>query len=122
MGITIMKTNFDKLRDRLHAKAGIIEEETGKHSGKSFADIHKDQCEDGFCTLMDNRLVMGHLRYGSSSKKRPQFYYIKRLQTEITHYLQSGNTEYLVNAANYARLEFKKPSHSKAHFHAVDRD
>lgn len=38
----------------------------------------------------------------------------------VEKYQETGNTEYLVDAANYLMFEFMYPQHEKAHFRATD--
>lgn len=38
----------------------------------------------------------------------------------VDKYRETGNTEYLCDAANYLMFEFMFPSHEKAHFRATD--
>lgn len=68
-----------------------------------------------------NRLIVGAHRYGTGTIGGKAGYdYLKRVQRSLRNYQQSGNLEYLVDAANYCWLEFQAPSHPKAHFAASD--
>lgn len=40
----------------------------------------------------------------------------------IRQYQRDGNTEWLMDAANYLQFEFMYPSHENAHFRATDSD
>lgn len=42
------------------------------------------------------------------------------MQKCIRKYEETGNTEYLCDAANYCMFEFMFPSHQKAHFRSTD--
>jgi hypothetical protein len=69
-----------------------------------------------FLQMMLNRLVVGHIRYGSPKRAEgPPKEYLKRGEAEIREYKGTGNKEYLINAANYMMLEFMEPSHPGAH-------
>lgn len=110
------------MRERLEQRAGLhLSYEPAIHAGKTFADIIQSQASDNFCALMDNRLAMGYLRYGD--RKRPLYHglILGKLQDKLTSYMKTGNTEFLVDAANYCRLEFTTSKHPNRHFHAVDR-
>lgn len=40
--------------------------------------------------------------------------------SEEAKYRETGNTEYLLDAGNYAMFEYMYPQHEKAHFRATD--
>lgn len=76
-----------------------------------------------FYQLMRNRLIMGSFRYETFEQKRahPWKYdtaaeAIKRVQK----YIETGNTEHLVDAANMCLLEFEFGRHPNKHFSPVD--
>jgi hypothetical protein len=70
-----------------------------------------------FLQLMINRLLYGWHRYGEPQAVQD---YLLRLKGAIDRYEATGNLEYLVDAANYAWLEFECPLHPKAHFTCED--
>jgi len=70
-----------------------------------------------FVQKMANRLMVGFYRYGPVNKRQD---YRKRLKGAVKHYDKTGNTEFLIDAANYCWLEFCAPSHPKAHFEVSD--
>jgi hypothetical protein len=70
-----------------------------------------------FVQMMANRLIVGYYRYGSVNKRQN---YGLRIKNAIKHYDKTGNTEFLIDAANYCWLEFCAPSHPDAHFEASD--
>jgi hypothetical protein len=45
---------------------------------------------------------------------------IESLMIRLDAYQNTGNTEWLVDAANFAMIEFMLPRHPKAHFRATD--
>lgn len=69
---------------------------------------------------MFNRLIMGRLRYGPKSPTAPAYDYAKSIAGKIRLYLETGNTEYLVDIGNYAMLEFRFGAHPNKHFSATD--
>jgi len=75
-----------------------------------------------FYQLMRNRLIMGSFRYDTFEEKKENFPYecateaIKRIE----RFIRTGNTEYLVDAANMCLLEFEFGQHPKKHFSSVD--
>lgn len=70
-----------------------------------------------FVQLMANRASVAEHRYGPARHEQD---YLLRLQDKLELYRATGNTEFLVDAANYCWLEFFKPLHPNAHFASVD--
>jgi hypothetical protein len=116
-----MRTNFEQMRHNLLSRAGIVPRDKAPHEGKSWEQIKAVECSDNFAEMMDNRLVMGFLRYGPIVKEKPAGYDLKRARDRLNDYEQTGNAEFLVDAANYCRLELRRGKHPTKHFHAVDR-
>lgn len=76
-----------------------------------------------FVQGMMNRLSVSHWKYGSihttfPSKRRG----VDNIQQRVNRYLETGNTEWLIDAANYCLIEFMCPSVEGAHFRATDSD
>lgn len=70
-----------------------------------------------FVQMMANRLMVGFYRYGPVNKKQN---YLRRIKSAVKRYESTGNTEFLIDAANYCWLEFEAPSHPRAHFECSD--
>jgi hypothetical protein len=109
--------SFDKLRDRLHARLGIVEIMTPEPVG----NLKASEWNDEFERLQRNRLMMGAIRYGrigALDKKKwdriPDM--IKRLEA----YRDEGNLEYLVDVANLCLLEYVEGDHPLKHFQSKD--
>lgn len=68
-----------------------------------------------FVQRMANRLMVGEWRYGAPD---PRQRYMSRMVEEVKAYKQSGNSEHLMNIANYAWLESVAPEHPRNHFNA----
>jgi hypothetical protein len=69
--------------------------------------------------LRNARLRMGHLRYGAlgwAPRDR-----VECVRSCLLKYESSKNTEFLVDAINWAELEFIHPSFEGTYFKAVDR-
>lgn len=74
-----------------------------------------------FIEMMRNRLVMGSFRYRLFRDPRKWTSdLLAGLRKKLAAYEDTGNTENLVDIANYVLLEFTHPSHPKAHFRAAD--
>ncbi len=109
------------MRYNLLSKAGVVSRDPAPLQGLSWESIHKQECSDGFTQMMDNRLVMGYLRYGPMQSSKPLFYDTNKVRERLKQYEETGNTELLIDAANYCRCEFRRSAHPKKHFHAIDR-
>ena len=79
-----------------------------------------------FISLMKNRMVASFCKYGpvaeNCGRKEQTIDEIKSLKKRLELYEKTGNTEWLVDVANFAMIEFMFPRHEKAHFKATDSD
>ena len=74
-----------------------------------------------FIELMKNRIVTSHYKYGWVSLNYPELVQaVKSIQTRLDKYLETGNTEWLVDIANFSMIEFMYPSIPNAHFRGTD--
>lgn len=74
-----------------------------------------------FETLMRNRLVMGRFRYAPvHSAEKCAKDNIGAAQKRLRLYLETGNVEHLVDAANLCLIEFEHGNHPERHFAASD--
>lgn len=80
-----------------------------------------DQFSQKFIQGMLNRVAVGYHRYGdmhASTVKDGK----KRVASSLAHYKSSHNTEFLIDVANYAMIEFMRPFDPKAHYTLSDSD
>ena len=91
---------------------------------KSIEDkLPKDQYSDFFLEGMKNRMMMSYYKYGDIKDAYPnKINALKSLLQRLEKYDTTGNTEFLIDAANFAMIEFMLPSHPKAHFKATDSE
>lgn len=85
-------------------------------------DYMKQEYSDKFDELRRNRVEVSYHKYGPA-KKNFQSGNVQALPTMercVEKYNSTGNTEYLLDAANYLMFEFMYPQHPKAHFRATD--
>ena len=77
-----------------------------------------------FDTLRRNRMEVSFYKYGPARKNfaTGNVQAIPSMERCIKKYQETGNTEYLVDAANYLMLEFMFPQHPKAHFRATSSE
>ena len=104
--------------------------------------VPEDQVDAGFIQGMINRMGFGFHNYGHARRKHDRPDNVKNMLIRLIKYcgfnrvqgilselyLQfgsekgSGNTEFLMDEANYAMMEFMVPSHPGAHFTPTTRD
>ncbi len=74
-----------------------------------------------FVKGMRNRMTVSFHKYGPIKEAYPhKISAIKSLRERLEKYEETGNTEWLVDAANFAMIEFMLPSHPEAHFRGTD--
>ena len=113
-----MKTVTDHLRDGLLAKAGIAEKP--KAMMPSLEELQRTEWSPEFEKLMRNRLIMGAFRYERFGPQKSNYPTATEAIRRTLKYLESGNTEHLVDAANMLLIEFEFGKHPKKHFGAID--
>lgn len=73
-----------------------------------------------FMQGMMNRLTFSHQKYGSIHDSFPKHRTgIDQIGPRLQKYVETGNTEWLLDVANYALIEFMCPSVEGAHFRAT---
>lgn len=86
------------------------------------SDYMKNEYSERFDELRKNRVEVSYHKYGSAKKNfsTGNVQAIPTMQLCVDKYNETGNTEYLLDAANYLMFEFMYPQHKKAHFKATD--
>ena len=115
-----MLNTHEVLRQRLLLRAGLGPAVKAKYR---LEDLENSEWSPSFERLMRNRLIMGALRYGTLAVKKCKSHrwdLVGAVQRKIQSYETTGNTEYLVDAANYCLLEFECGNHPLKHFDALD--
>ena len=74
-----------------------------------------------FLQGMVDRMAVSYHKYGAVKDAYP-FHVdaLKSLRDRLTKYDETGNTEYLIDAANFAMIEFMCPARPDAFFKATD--
>jgi hypothetical protein len=82
----------------------------------------KGECDfnEKFSELMLNRMVVGYAKYGPWKKNRVDVDIWKNIEARWNKYRETGNTEFLIDLANFAMMEFTLPLHPKAFFKGTD--
>jgi hypothetical protein len=80
--------------------------------------ILKTEYSTNFDELRKNRMVVSYHKYGPLSENygNKLVKAVNNLEKRLELYKQTGNTEYLLDVANFAMIEFMYPQHPKAHF------
>jgi len=88
---------------------------------KTNDEICRRDFSSEFISLMKNRILVSHYKYGWMSDTYPELAQaVKSIQTRLDKYTATGNTEWLVDVANFAMIEFMYPSIVNAHFRSTD--
>ncbi len=88
---------------------------------ESIAQILAKNFSQVFVDAMKARMVHGYLKYGPLEVGFPsRVNALESMQQRLKKYEATGNTEWLVDAANYLMIEFMKPQHPNAHFRATE--
>ena len=77
-----------------------------------------------FDTLRQNRVEDSFYKYGPAKDNFGEKL-VNAIESHdlcVKKYLETGNTEYLCDAANYLMFEFMYPQHENAHFKATGSD
>lgn len=76
-----------------------------------------------FLQGMVNRMAVSFHKYGPVKDAYPHTVSaIKSLLDRLDQYQQTGNTEWLIDMANFAMIEFMHPGHPDAHYRPTDTD
>lgn len=87
------------------------------------AKVLKTEWCPKFIQAMQDRMVVSFAKYGPVTLGFPaKINALKSLRQRLDKYLETGNTEFLVDAANFAMIEFMHPSLPNAFFEGTDSD
>lgn len=76
-----------------------------------------------FLQSMVNAMGVSFYKYGAVAGAYPSLVNaLDSLQKRVEKYLATGNTEYLIDVANFAMIEFMHPSLEGAHYQPTDAD
>ena len=74
-----------------------------------------------FIQGMVSRTLMSYPKYGHiKDSVEKGMDPLAEVRARINKYRSTGNTEWLIDAANYCMIEFMHPSHEDAHFRPTD--
>lgn len=86
-------------------------------------EILKTEFSEDFVEGMRNRMLASFYKYGPIAEGFPKkVSALGSLQDRLREYARTKNTEFLIDAANFAMIEFMYPAMNEAFFEATDSD
>ena len=87
-------------------------------------DILKTEYSEDFDAKRKNRMIVSYYKYGAVKDNYGtcKVDAIATLKERLRLYEKTGNTEWLVDVANMAMIEFMYPQHPEAHFRATSSE
>lgn len=84
--------------------------------------ILSTEYSNDFDELRKDAMIASYHKYGAigANYNSTNVDAIKSLEKRLKLYKETGNTEWLVDIANFAMIEFKYPQHINAHYKATD--
>lgn len=90
---------------------------------QDYEAIVKTEVSEDFVKGMRDRMVMSFYKYGPVKDAYPhKVNAISSLTDRLRKYAATGNTEFLMDAANFAMIEFMHPQHEAAFYKPTDSD
>ena len=90
---------------------------------KTPAEILTTEFDESFVLGMRDRMLVSFSKYGPVAEGYPRrVNAISSLTDRLRKYAETGNTEFLIDAANFAMIEFMHPAHPQAFFQPTDSD
>jgi hypothetical protein len=88
----------------------------------SVSEILKTEFSEQFVQYMKNRMATSYFKYGNvkDAQTIPKINNRENIQKRLNLYYETGNTEWLVDAANLIMMEFMYPQIAGAVFRATD--
>lgn len=79
------------------------------------------EVSEPFIQGMRDRMAMSYFKYGAVRDAYPhKVNALESLRKRLEKYENDGNTEWLMDVANFAMIEYMCPAHKRAHFKATD--
>jgi len=83
--------------------------------------VPASEFNEQFIQQMRTRMAVSYHKYGPMAEA-DRVDKLASLQVRLERYRETGNTEWLVDVANFALMEYTHPAHREAHFRATDSD
>ncbi len=85
--------------------------------------VPESQLNSTFLQGMADRMSVSYFKYGDMKAKPGQvFDHVASIKKRLQMYEETGNTENLMDLANFAMIEFTNPGHENAYFEGTDSD
>jgi hypothetical protein len=92
-------------------------------SDTKLSEILKTEFSHDFVEKMKNSMVVSFHKYGPIDSAFPdRVDAVASLMDRLRLYTSTGNTEALMDVANFAMIEYMRPSHPDAHYTPTDDD
>lgn len=96
---------------------------TGRREVSFICNTPESEFSRQFIQGMINRMGVSYYKYGALARAYPHdLSAIESMKQRLNAYLDTGNTEYLMDAANFMMIEFMRPSLLNAHYTPTDSD
>lgn len=83
----------------------------------------RSEVSPDFLQGMINRMIVSYHKYGKVADAYPHnMDALMSMNLRLQSYMETGNTEYLIDMANFCMIEFMHPSHLQAHYSPTDTD
>lgn len=116
-----MRTHLWYRNNKWRLAHGLPERRKGEMP--SLEEINEHVANPLFDKLAHNKLIQGFFRYTNPDNSFPvksNYDYIQAMKNKIKRYEETHNLELLVDIANYAKLEFRKPRYFDAYYENED--
>lgn len=80
------------------------------------------EMDESFVDAMRRRMAVSFHKYGKVSDAAGKVKCLPSAAARIAEYERTGNTEWLIDAANFLMMEYMHPQHPDAHYRATDSD
>jgi len=85
--------------------------------------VPQSEFSEQFVQGMRARMAVSYFKYGPLANAYPgKVSAVESLKVRLEKYAETGNTEYLIDVANFAMIEFMRPAHPGAHYSPKDSD
>ena len=81
---------------------------------KTLEEMRKENVDDTFMEKMANAMIMSAFKYGKVNEYASKVA-LDKMQLEMRMFMEDGNTEHMVNIANYAMIRYMFPKEGEGY-------
>lgn len=81
---------------------------------KTLEEMKKENVDDTFMEHMVNAMIMSAFKYGKVNEYASKVA-LNKMQQELCMFMEDGNTEHMVNIANYAMIRYMFPGEGESY-------